>query len=81
MNLIKLILTGLLVVFLSGGVMAQLDSPPDPPGTHGSNDDEEPGGNAPISGGVFILLSAGLAYGGIKLYNLISEEGQIDIEE
>lgn len=67
MKTIKLIITGIFLLMLSFGLQAQV---PDPPGGHGSGDDEDPGGNAPISGGVFILLGLGAAYGGKKAYNL-----------
>jgi hypothetical protein len=36
--------------------------PPGMPGSHGSNNDQIPGGGAPIGGGVFILSALGLAY-------------------
>lgn len=45
-------------------------SPPDPPGDHGSGNDEESGGGAPIGSGLFILLGFGAAYGGRKLYKM-----------
>ncbi len=43
--------------------------PPNPPGEHGSSGDQ-PGGNAPIGGGLFILLGFGAVYGGKKLYDI-----------
>ena len=51
--------------------MAQA-GPPGPPGEHGG-DGDVPGGNAPIAGGVFILLGLGAAYGGKKVYNLMKK--------
>ena len=71
MKTIKLIITGIFVLFLSLGMLAQ--NPPDPPDGHGSDQDEEPGGNAPISGGITILLTLGALYGGKKVYSLINE--------
>ncbi len=68
MKKIKFILAGIFILFLSVGIMAQV-GPPDPPGEHGSGDDQ-PGGDAPIGGGIFILLGLGAAYGGKKVYNL-----------
>jgi len=68
MKTIKLIITGIFISVLSFGVMAQ--GPPDPPDGHGSDQDEEPGGNAPLSGGVYVLLGLGLVYGGKRIYEL-----------
>jgi len=68
MKTIKLIITGIFISALSFGLMAQ--NPPDPPDGHGSDQDQEPGGNAPLSGGVYILLGLGLAYGGKRVYDL-----------
>jgi len=73
MKKIKFILTGLFILFLSIGIMAQ--GPPDPPGEHGG-DGDVPGGNAPIGGGIFILLGLGAAYGGKKVYNLKNKDGE-----
>ncbi len=73
MKKIKLILTGLFILFLSVGIMAQTrdgDNPPDPPGGHGSGDDEEPGGGAPIGSGITLLLSMAAAYGGKKAFEV-----------
>ena len=72
MKTIKLIITGIFFFFLTNGILAQ--GPPDPPDGHGSDQDEEPGGNAPLSGGVFILLGLGAAYGGKKVFDLRKEE-------
>ena len=44
-------------------------APPPPPPSHGSSGNQ-PGGNAPIASGLFILLSLGAAYGGKKIYDL-----------
>jgi len=73
MKNIKLILTGIFILFLSAGIMAQTD-PPDPPGEHGSDEDQQ--GRAPISGGLVILLTAGLDYGDKKVYNLVKKTKQ-----
>jgi hypothetical protein len=66
MKTIKLIITGIFFFFLTNGVLAQ--GPPDPPDGHGQDEDQDPGGNAPISGGVFILLGLGAAYGAKKAF-------------
>ncbi len=62
-------ITGLAILILSFAplslVMAQ---PGDPPGGSGSGD-QPVGGNAPIGGGVLILTTLGLAYGGKKVYD------------
>jgi len=52
--------------------------PPTPPSGsgHGASGNQT-GGNAPIGGGLFILLGLGAAYGSKKLYALKKE----DIEE
>ena len=42
-------------------------APPPPPPDHGSTGNQN-GGNAPVGGGMFILLGLGAAYGGKKIY-------------
>ena len=74
MKKIKLILAATFVIFLSAGLMAQT-GPPDPPGGHGGSDDV-PGGNAPIGGGLIILLGLGAAYGGKKVFDLMKMDGE-----
>ena len=73
MKTIKLIIAGIFLITLSFGLQAQTD-PPDPPGQHGETEDQQPGANAPLSGGVFILLSLGAAYGIKKAYELRKKE-------
>ena len=51
---------------ISSEVFAQ--APPPPPPGHGSTGNQT-GGNAPIGGGLFILMALGAAYGGKKLYD------------
>ncbi len=43
---------------------------PDPPGGHGSDQDVNPGGGAPIDGGLTIMIALGVGYGLGKLYEL-----------
>ncbi len=43
------------------------DVPPPPPNEHGSSGNQGPS-DAPIGGGLFILLGLGLSYGGLKAY-------------
>ncbi len=48
--------------------------PPPPNGAgHGASGNQT-GGNAPIGGGLFILLGLGAAYGSKKLYNMKKED-------
>lgn len=67
MKTIKLIFTGLFLVILSLGVNAQV---PDPPADHGSNQDQAPGGTAPIGAGTLLLIGLGAVYGGKRIYEL-----------
>ena len=69
MKKIKMIITGILIMFLSLGIFAQDNNPPDPPGEHGSEDDQ-PGGNAPLSGGTIMLFTLGALYGGKRIYDI-----------
>ena len=55
--------------------MSSIAQPPPPPGNTGSGAGGTPiGGNAPIGGGLFILLGLGAAYGSRKVYQLVQEE-------
>lgn len=68
----KIIVKLLLVLVLIAGSHQLISQPPPPPGEHG-----EPGnqnaGNAPIDGGLGVLLTLGAAYGGKKVYDLHEE--------
>ena len=70
-NIIRIAIV-VLFVSVAYTVSAQ-DGPPPPPGG-GSNTSgaggNNLGGNAPIGGGLFVLLGLGAAYGGRKLYSL-----------
>jgi len=63
----------LLIAVLIAGSQQLISQPPPPPGEHG-----EPGnqnaGNAPIDGGLGILLVLGAAYGGKRLYDRSKEQ-------
>jgi len=61
----------LLLVSTTYTVLAQ--GPPPPPGGSSNTGNNQLGGNAPIGGGLFILLSLGAAYGGRKLYQIQKE--------
>ena len=71
MNLIKKVaLTMLIIIGLTLSFNSMGQGAPDPPsGDHGQSGNQ-PGGNAPIAGGLFILLGLGAAYGGKKVYDL-----------
>lgn len=59
-----LIMTIILFLIANMPVTGQ---PPDPPGGHGLNGNQGPGGAAPIDGGSLILLLGGLGYGAVKV--------------
>jgi len=64
------IMTLLVITMLtlaSTTLLAQV--PPPPPPGHGQTGNQT-GGNAPIGGGLFILLGLGVVYGGKKVYDL-----------
>jgi len=71
------LLIGLFLFLLisSALVMAQGTPPPPPADGHGVTGNQPPtGGDAPIGGGLAILLLMGAAYAGKKIYNLQTEE-------
>ncbi len=68
----KILLITLLITASATTTLVAQVPPPPPPG-HGQTGNQT-GGNAPIGGGLFILLGLGAAYGGKKLYNLRKEE-------
>jgi hypothetical protein len=59
----------------SADIFAQ-GPPPPPPGGHGGTGNTS-GGNAPIGGGLFILMGLGAAYGSRKLYLMNKEEEEV----
>ena len=75
MKNLKNIILSLVFVFAASYSMAQ-SGPSDPPGGGAGSQSGNPpvGGNAHIGGGLCILLTIGLAYGGRKLYSLMSEK-------
>ncbi len=67
------LLIGLFLFLLisSSRLMAQGAPPPPPADGHGVTGNQAPtGGDAPIGGGLAILLLMGAAYAGKKMYNL-----------
>lgn len=69
----KSILTLLVIIASAATTNLLAQAPPPPPPDHGESGNQ-PGGNAPIGGGLFILLGLGVAYGGKKLYDLRKEK-------
>jgi len=70
-SIVTLAITALFTLFAYNGFSQ--GPPPPPSGGHGQSGNQT-GGNAPIGGGLFILLGLGAAYGGKKLYNMNKEE-------
>lgn len=62
MKSINLLIITLFLFFSLSTLTAQPGGPPEPPDNHGESGDQNPGGNAPLGGGVFILLGLGAAY-------------------
>ena len=73
---LKLLLVAALIGLLSIGAFAQTGPPPPPNGSPGSDEaqNNKLGGNAHLGGGIIILLTLGLAYGGKRLYDLRKEQ-------
>jgi hypothetical protein len=65
----KVIRTTFLILLMFLGVHMNAQGPPDPPGNHGSGNDQGPGGNASLLSGTLLLLGLGFAYGAKKYYN------------
>ncbi len=71
-NLLKVIM---IMLFMITGYTVSSQPPPPPTGTSGGgSSSEQLGGNAPVGGGLFILLGLGTAYAGRKIYKLNVEE-------
>lgn len=68
----KTILALVIIAFCAGytnPVSAQGTPPPPPSGGHGVTGNQPPaGGNAPIAGGIYLLLSLGAVYGFTKTW-------------
>jgi len=73
-KILSIIITLFFTLFAYNGFS---QGPPPPPGGGHGQTGNQTGGNAPIGGGLFILLGLGVAYGSKKLYTLKKE----DIEE
>ena len=68
----KIIITLLLIIASVTTINLNAQAPPPPPPDHGSTGNQN-GGNAPIGGGLFILLGLGAAYGGKKVFDMHKE--------
>ena len=68
MKKLNLLIFGLLLILISPVISAQV--PPDPPAQHGTNSDQDPGGNASLASGVMILIGLGALYGAKRYYHL-----------
>jgi hypothetical protein len=58
------------ILFLSFCMLVD-GQPPSPPGGHGLNGNQGPGGPAPVDGGSLILLISGFVYGIGKLIRAV----------
>ena len=66
-------ITLILSLFMGWSFIALAQGPPPPPGgptggAHGSSQNQPMGGNAPIGGGLAILLGLGAVWSGRKVY-------------
>lgn len=69
----KILTTSLILFSLLLGSQQLMSQPPEPPSGHGDTGNQN-AGNAPIGGGLFILLGLGAAYGAKKVYTLYYEQ-------
>ena len=65
-KIISIFSTLIITLFLTVSTVYASD-PPLPPGESGTGNSIPIGGNAPVSGGLFILVALAAGYGGIKL--------------
>lgn len=78
----KIIITALFIISLSfttSELAAQV--PPPPPSGHGGTGNapaDDPGGGAPIGGGLGVLLALGAAYGGRKVYRAWKDQQELE---
>jgi hypothetical protein len=76
----SILIIGTITLLTINPISAQNGDPPPPPGEHGQNGNQPPGGGAPIAGGMGILLALGAAYGGKKVYDLTKKNGPIKMD-
>jgi hypothetical protein len=70
---IKTLLLSVTFILFAATGFSQGPPPPPSGAGHGATGNQT-GGNAPIGGGLFILMGLGAAYGGRKLYKVNKEE-------
>jgi len=70
---IKTLLLSVTFILFAATGFSQGPPPPPSGAGHGASGNQT-GGNAPIGGGLFILMGLGAAYGGRKLYKVNKEE-------
>ena len=75
-NIVKFTKIALILALFMGWnlvAMAQGGPPPPPGGGHGQTGNQNPGGGAPIGGGIAMLLTFSAAWGGKKVYKAFEE--------
>jgi hypothetical protein len=77
-TLYKILFVPVLVLFLNIALHAQ-SNPPPPPGSHGEDGNQQPGGDSPIGAGAGFLLLMAAGYGAKKVYDARREQGGSDI--
>ena len=75
-NKTYILLVSFVIVLLLGGMShVKAQDPPHPPTQgHGNNGNQQPGGSAPLDGGLTILLALGLSYGARKTLKSMNKE-------
>lgn len=69
-RIVNISLVFAILLLFAGLSSALAQEPPHPPAEHGLLDDNQPGNgtcNAPLNGGVSVLLTLGIAYGYMKM--------------
>ncbi len=64
------LLTTIFLTISSTCSFAQNGDPPPPPGEHGENGSQIPGGGAPIDSGMVLLIALAAGYGGKKVFQV-----------
>ena len=71
-NIFRLVIL-VIILFLCADPILN-GQPSAPPGGHGLNGNQGPGGAAPVDGGSLLLLLCSLGYGGYKLIRKLKRE-------
>ena len=74
--ILTFIFTTLLLIF---AISSFGQGPPQPPGTGHSQTGNQIGGNAPVGGGIGILLVLGAAYGCKKVYDYLQDKKEEEV--